>query len=222
MKALGAAHHLLHYAEVHKERGIKFNSDGNLEPICYIDSGFNQAKMGSKPQYSFVIMWLGGPIVWKSKRHDQVPLSVSEAEFMTLTHAYVWVKWVREMIIDFGFPEWVEQPTVMLTDNRNARDWANDSMITDGNRHIDRRYMLIREKVKLGHIKTVWMSGDWNISDMGTKATDVPTTERLAPLLCGYGELPIPAQTKILFGPVERPERRESTNKAVQLKLLNA
>ena len=33
-------------------------------------------------------------------------------------------------------------------------------MITDGNRHIDRRYMLIREKVKLGHIKTVWMSGD--------------------------------------------------------------
>ena len=50
-----------------------------------------------------------------------MPLSVSEAEFMTLTHAYVWVKWVREMIIDFGFPEWVEQPTVMLTDNRNAQ-----------------------------------------------------------------------------------------------------
>ena len=95
-------------------------------------------------------------------------------------------------------------------------------MITDGNRHIDRRYMIIREKVKLGHIKTVWMSGDWNISDMGTKATDAPTTDRLAPLLCGYGELPVPAQTKILFGPVERPERRESTNKAVQLKLLNA
>ena len=222
LKALGSAHHLLHYAEVHKERGIKFNSDGNLEPICYIDSGFNQAKMGSKPQYSFVIMWMGGPIVWKSKRHDQVPLSVSEAEFMTLTHAYVWVKWVREMIIDFGFPEWVEQPTVILTDNRNARDWSNESMITDGNRHIDRRYMLIREKVKLGQIATVWMSGDWNISDVGTKAIDVPTTERLTPLLCGFGELPIPAETKILFGPVERPERRESKNKAIPLKILNA
>ena len=62
--------------------------------------------------------------------------------------------------------------------------------------------MLIREKVKLGHIATVWMSGDWNISDVGTKAIDVPTTERLTPLLCGFGELPIPAETKILFGPV--------------------
>ena len=28
--------------------------------------------------------------------------------------------------------------------------------------------------------------------------------------------------SKILFGPVERPERRESTNKAIPLKLLNA
>ena len=110
----------------------------------------------------------------------------------------------------------------MLTDNRNARDWGNESMITDGNRHIDRRYMLIREKVKLGHIAIVWTSGDWNISDTGTKAIDIPTTERLTPLLCGYGELPIPAQTKILFGPVERPERRESTNKAIPLKILNA
>ena len=42
LKALGSAHHLLHYAEVHKERGIKFNSHGNLEPICYIDSGLSQ------------------------------------------------------------------------------------------------------------------------------------------------------------------------------------
>ena len=60
---------------------------------------------------------------------------------------------------------------------------------------------------------------DWNCS---TKAIDVPTTERLTPLLCGFGELPIPAETKILFGPVERPERRESKNKAIPLKILNA
>ena len=32
----------------------------------------------------------------------------------------------------------------------------------------------------------------------------------------------IPAETKILFGPVERPERRESKNKAIPLKTLNA
>ena len=97
-KALKSALQLIHYAYDTKDVGISFNSHGNLEPVCYLDSGFNQAKLGSKPQYAFVIMWMGGPIVWKSKRHDQVPLSVSEAEFMTLTHAYIWIKWIREMI----------------------------------------------------------------------------------------------------------------------------
>ena len=186
--------------------------------VCYLDSGFNQAKLGSKPQYAFVIMWMGGPIVWKSKRHDQVPLSVSEAEFMTLTHAYIWIKWVREMIRDLGFPEWVERPTLTLTDNRNARDWANETMITDGNRHMDRRYMLIREKVNNGIMAVVWQSGDWNISDLGTKPTDTPTNQRLVPIICGQAELPIPAGQKILFGPVDKPVRRESTNLAVALK----
>ena len=135
-----------------------------------------------------------------------------------MTHAYIWIKWVREMIRDLGFPEWVERPTLTLTDNRNARDWANETMITDGNRHIDRRYMLIREKVNDGIMAVVWESGDWNVSDLGTKPTDTPTTQRLVPIICGQAELPIPAGQKILFGPVDKPVRRESTNLAVALK----
>ena len=62
-KALKSAMHLMQYAHETKDVGITFNSHGNLEPVCYMDSGFNQAKLGSKPQYAFVIMWMGGPIV---------------------------------------------------------------------------------------------------------------------------------------------------------------
>ena len=60
--------------------------------------------------------------------------------------------------------------------------------------------------------------GDWNVSDLGTKPTDTPTTQRLVPIICGQAELPIPAGQKILFGPVDKPVRRESTNLAVALK----
>ena len=63
-----------------------------------------------------------------------------------------------------------------------------------------------------------WLSGDWNISDLGTKPTDTPTNQRLVPIICGQAELPIPAGQKILFGPVDKPVRRESTNLAVALK----
>ena len=42
--------------------------------------------------------------------------------------------------------------------------------------------------------------------------------QRMAPIICGQAELPIPAGQKILFGPVDKPVRRESTNLAVALK----
>ena len=67
-------------------------------------------------------------------------------------------------------------------------------------------------------VPATWQSGDWNISDLGTKPTDTPTNQRLVPIICGQAELPIPAGQKILFGPVDRPVRRESTNLAVALK----
>ena len=91
-------------------------------------------------------------------------------------------------------------------------------MITDGNRQIDRRFMLIREKVEQGIMAVAWESGDWNISDLGTKSTDAPTTTRLVPIICGQEEIPIPAGHKILFGSVDKLVRRESTNLATALK----
>ena len=63
-----------------------------------------------------------------------------------------------------------------------------------------------------------WESGDWNISDLGTKPTDTPTTQRLVPIICGQAEIPISAGHKTLFGPVDKPVRRESTNLAIALK----
>ena len=80
--------------------------------------------------------------------------------------------------------------------------------------------MLIREKVEQGIMAVAWESGDWNISDLGTKPTDTPTTTRLVPIICGQEEIPIPAGQKVLFGPVDKPIRRESTNLAIALKTI--
>jgi hypothetical protein len=39
-------------------------------------------------------------------------------------HAWKWTKWVREVLTDMGFGQYVQKPTFMFGDNRNARDWA--------------------------------------------------------------------------------------------------
>ena len=68
--------------------GITFRSDGNVKPVCFYDSGFYQDLIGHKPQYGYVIYWAGGPLIWRSKKHTNIPLHTSEAEYMTITHAF--------------------------------------------------------------------------------------------------------------------------------------
>ena len=104
----------MHYMYANRNTGITYNSHGNLEPVCYYDSGYNQKHLGTKPQYSYIIMWAGAAIIWKSKRHKSTPNSVSEAEFMTLGHATRWILWLRKVITDMGFGEWVNRPTLMM------------------------------------------------------------------------------------------------------------
>ena len=91
-----------------------------VQPVCYFDSGYRQKKLYDKPQYGYIIFWGGGPIIWKSKRHSQIPQSVSQAEFETITHAWRDIKWVRELIKELGLGKWVERPTPMIGDNQNS------------------------------------------------------------------------------------------------------
>ena len=93
----------------------------------------------------FIPHWAGGPLIWRSKKHLHIALSSSEAEYMTLTHAWKHVKWLRSLLQEMGLSYMVDSPTQMIGDNRNATDWAVEKMITDGNRHIDISYMKIRE-----------------------------------------------------------------------------
>ena len=36
-------------------KGLLYRSSGNLEPVCYYDSGFNQRQLCTHPQYGFII-----------------------------------------------------------------------------------------------------------------------------------------------------------------------
>eukprot|EP01047_Picozoa_sp_COSAG01_P016922 COSAG01_NODE_882_length_12931_cov_668.084788_5_plen_128_part_00 len=64
----------------------------------------------------------------------------------------------------------VRRPTLCIGDNRNARDWANEKVISEGNQHLDRHYFTIRERVRSGEILPIWIEGKNNPADVLTKA----------------------------------------------------
>jgi hypothetical protein len=185
MGAWLAALHCMHFLYEHRHEGITFRSDGNVKPVCFYDSGFYQDLIGHKPQYGYVIYWAGGPLIWRSKKHTNIPLHTSEAEYMTITHAFRHVKWLRSLLTEMGFGWMVDDPTEMYGDNRNATDWAVEKMVSDGNRHIDICFMKIRERVRMGEIKPVWIEGKKNPSDILTKAVEKAVIDTLMGQLTG-------------------------------------
>eukprot|EP01048_Picozoa_sp_COSAG05_P011112 COSAG05_NODE_1024_length_6123_cov_7.197709_4_plen_191_part_00 len=93
------------------------------------------------------------------KRHQQIPQSVSQAEFEVLTHGWRDLKWLVEFLRELGLGKFLEQPIAMIGDNRNARDWAMEDVMADGNRHFEHKYFTIRERVELGEVKIYWILG---------------------------------------------------------------
>ncbi len=51
----------------------------------------------------FVLMFNGGPIIWKSYRQDSVALSTSEVEYMAASEGGKEVVYIRVILQDFGF-----------------------------------------------------------------------------------------------------------------------
>jgi hypothetical protein len=207
-QAWDAAMHVVHYLKGTGKEGMTYHNSGNLEPVCYYDSGFNQTKLQTHPQYGFIIYWCGAPIIWRSKRHPLTPHSVSQAEHQTLRHAWSYIKWLRELLKDLGLGQYVRRPTLCIGDNRNARDWANERVLSEGNQHLDRHYFTVRERVALGEILPIWIEGLYNPADTMTKAINAPTTEQHMKYIFGREEIPLPEGVKVWFGPPDKPVLR--------------
>ena len=207
-QAWDAAMHVVQYLKNHGKQGITYHSAGNLEPVCYYDSGFNQTKLQTHPQYGFIIYWCGAPTIWRSKRHPLTPHSVSQAEHQTLRHAWSYIKWLRELLKDLGLGQYVRRPTLCIGDNRNARDWANERVLSEGNQHLDRHYFTVRERVAMGEILPIWIEGLYNPADTMTKAINAQTAEQHMKYIYGQEEIPLPDGIKVWFGPPDQPALR--------------
>jgi len=189
-KAWASAMHCLHYLYSIRHEGIRYRSDASPVPVCYYDSGHLQDRVDYKSFYGFVITFMGGPILWMSKKHLHVGESSSEDEYMALCHAYKAVKWLRSLLKEMGYGDLVEVPTIMLGDNKQAGRWSRYDMITNGNRFIERMYHKVKEGIEAGDIETRYIDTKLNVSDVFTKDVSKEVVRTLGPMLCGQTPWP--------------------------------
>ena len=146
--------------------------------------------MDYKSFYGLVIVWMGGCILWVSKKHQHVGESSAEDEYMALNHAYKRVMWLRLLFKELGFDDLIEMPTLLLGDNKQAGRWSRDDMITNGNRFIERMYFKVRAGVLAGDVETRYINTKQNPSDLFTKDVPREVVEVLGPMLTGEAAWP--------------------------------
>ena len=109
----------------------------------------------------------GGPVGWASKRQHSKALSSCEAEIMAASLAVCELVYFRGLLAEMGFPQ--EGPTVLHVDNTGAIALANHRSSSARSRHIERRYLYIRDLVHQGIIEVRYIPTDDNPADLLTK-----------------------------------------------------
>ena len=190
-EAFDAALHMVKYVHTQRDRGIRFNSQGNLDPLTLYDASNKGDHGDSKVSAGYVVMFAGGPISWSSKKAQHSGTSSSHNEYMAAFHAAKESKWIRDLLMELDLPgnDW-SKPIVMLGDNDQATRWAVHGMVTTANKSVRMNYHWVQEAVKDGFVDPRRVPTKDNTSDVFTKTLGTDDISRLTPGLTGYGPLP--------------------------------
>ena len=74
----------------------------------------------------------------------------------------------------------VELPMILEIDNKGAVDMANNWSVGGRTKHMDVRYLWLRELKEQGLVRVIWTSGESNDADLFTKNLPGPAFRKHA------------------------------------------
>ena len=95
---------------------------------------------------------------------------------------------MRELFVEIGLAEIVQEPTITYCDNTAAIMLAEEDCVTSGNQYVLTPYHYVKECEEAGMVRTIYIRTADNIADLLTKAVTRPVMEALLPKLLGYAD----------------------------------
>ena len=187
-----AAIHLLAWLWSQCDRGIKFSSGGNAEPVASVDASGQTDPKDMRVQHGYGVLLAGGPVIAHSSKHAKIQAGMPGREYMALHSCGGHVIWLRELLREMGLGYMVAKPTVIECDSKGAVDWAVFGKIIAGNRSL---------KVAIHQAVQEWQNdekelfyllvpGMYNRYDLCTKANSKNDIRRLLMWATGYADGP--------------------------------
>ena len=179
-----AAVRCLVYLARNSELGVTYDANSaNAGLHGYSDSNWTVGHSTS----GWAILYAGAVIGYGSKRQQSIALSSTEAEIMAASQAATEIMYFRGILREFGHDL---EPTPLHVDNQGAVELSRDMKSCQRSRHVERRYLKVRELVALGEISVFHVPTASNRADVLTKPLDKPSFDTHVDALCGVASLP--------------------------------
>ena len=102
---------------------------------------------------------------WKSEKQSITASSTMAAEYIACYETTSQAIWLRNFITDLHIVDTIARPVQIYCDNKAAVAFANDKKMSDGGKHLDTKFLVVREKIAsqliyVEHINTMRMVAD--------------------------------------------------------------
>jgi hypothetical protein len=155
----------MRYLQGTKNYMLMYRWTNNLEVIGYSDSDFVGCVDSHKSASGYTSMMASGVVSWRSAKKTLISTSTMEAKFISCFEATLHGVWLTSFISGLRIMDSISKPLRMYCDNLAVVFMAKNNKSGSRNKHIDIKYLSIREhfkekKVVIEHVNTELMIVD--------------------------------------------------------------
>ncbi|GJZ20632.1 hypothetical protein Tco_0557222 [Tanacetum coccineum] len=160
--------------------GLWYPKDTAMALTAYADAD-HAGCQDTRRSTSGSAQFLGDKLVsWSSKKQKSTAISTTEAEYIAMSGCCAQILWMRSQLTDYGF---VFNKIPLYCDNRSAIALCCNNVQHSRSKHIDIRHHFIREQVEKGVVELYFVTTDYQLADIFTKALSRERFEFLLPRL---------------------------------------
>ena len=164
-----AAKKVMRYLKRTKDYMLIYKHVQDLQLVGYSDSDFAGCQDEKKSTTGYIFKLAGGAVSWKSEKQKSIASSTMQAEFVACFSATTQAIWPRNLIKELTVFDFVDSPIQLYCDNNSAVLFINNNRGLKGSKHMEVKYLTIKEKVQNGDVAVEHISTDDMIADPLTK-----------------------------------------------------
>jgi hypothetical protein len=170
-----AVKRVLRYLRGTMSHGIRLGgSDYVNKPFlsAFVDANYAMCPDTRRCVSGYIVLFFGSLVSWLAKKQNLVTLSTTEAEFVALALCIQECLYIRQLAGELL--QTSDQPTVVYEDNQSTIKIAENAEHHGRSKHIDVRYMFVRDLVEANQFILKYCPTKQQIADFFTKAHPEP------------------------------------------------